>query len=214
MVDHLEVLNNWAPALLFFSAFSFLNFILLSLFIAVILENFEVAEAEKLKLQMEQADNQAQKELDKRRKPKVTFAHRIVWLLRGEGHKTGSLCTYAEPPNVDPDNGQFLPGTKWYSDNKSFFVFDEDSSFRRLMLRIALDEESRSSKDINKTNEPNPIFDKIVLAAILLSTVLLAIEGPEGSLDAEILDQFAHINLILYVVFMFEFFVKIFAVSH
>ena len=57
MVDHLEVFNGWAPALLFFFAFSFMNFILLSLFIAVILENFEVAEAEKLLLQMQQADN-------------------------------------------------------------------------------------------------------------------------------------------------------------
>ena len=55
MHDHMYIYNLWTPPLLFFSSFVFCNYTLLSLFIAVILENFEIAEGEKLELQKQAA---------------------------------------------------------------------------------------------------------------------------------------------------------------
>ena len=56
-----KVRPGWITWFIFFANFSFCNFILLSLFIAVILENFEVAEAEKMKLQANMRETKMRK---------------------------------------------------------------------------------------------------------------------------------------------------------
>ena len=51
----------------------------------------------------------------------------------------------------------------------------------------------------------NIIFDNTVLAAIIIGTILLAIEGPPGSLPAETLYLFDRINDVLFLIFLVEF---------
>ena len=76
--DHLYIFNDWAPAIFFFLAFAFMSYILLSLFIAVILENFEIAEEEKMKLQTEVVLTKAEKAELNRRRPKIFVQHRLI----------------------------------------------------------------------------------------------------------------------------------------
>ena len=196
--DHMQVVNGWLPPILFFFNFAFCNFILLSLFIAVILENFEVAEAEKMKLQVEARKKAEEEEERAKTKPKVTFVHRIVWLFRGEGHKEGSIWSFHQPPNTDPENGLFLPGDKWYNDDNSLFMFGPDNMLRKQAMWLS----------------ENAIFDTIVLVAILLGTFMLAWEGPKGSLGGvnvaglPLKDIFEGISFILYLIFLFELGVK------
>ena len=135
MHDHMAIYNIWAPPLLFFSAFVFCNYTLLSLFIAVILENFEIAEAEKLALQKEAA---VKKKVDEERAkalPIVTFVHRLTWLFGGTGKREGSLWSYTRPANTD-DEGCFLPGGLWYNNDVALFVFGPDAPFRKACLAI------------------------------------------------------------------------------
>ena len=100
---------------------------LLSLFIAVILENFEVAEAEKMELQKKQRENaELAEELD-RLKPKVTFVHSLTWLLGGEGAEPGFGWGYSDPPDVDPLDGRFNAGEKWYNDDNALFCMSIES---------------------------------------------------------------------------------------
>ena len=65
--------------------------------------------------------------------------------------------------------------------------------------------------------ERNPWFERMVMGAILISSILLAYEGPADSLeglifydDVLIPDALAFLDTIFYGVFMFEFFTKIF----
>ena len=92
MHDHMEMAPGWITPLLFFFNFGFCNFILLSLFIAVILENFEIAEKEKMELQLEKMQDENYKKEEKSKQPKITFVHRLVWLCGGEGKKPGTVC--------------------------------------------------------------------------------------------------------------------------
>lgn len=158
----------------------FCNFILLSLFIAVILENFEVAEAEKMKLQMGQREQKLKKAEEEQRKPKIYFVHRLTWLLGGTkaGKKPGTLCGLGDDVLVDPDDGKLLPGESWYNDDNSLFVLGPANKFRTGARKLA----------------DNVIFDGIVLCAIILGTVLLALEGAPKSLPAETLKSFDLIN--------------------
>jgi hypothetical protein len=64
--------------------------------------------------------------------------------------------------------------------------------------------------------ERNPWFERTVMAAILISSVLLAYEGPADSLEGLILyddylitDALASLDTCFYMVFMFEFFTKV-----
>ena len=57
----------------------------------------------------------------------------------------------------------------------------------------------------------SPTFDAAVLAAICLSTVVLAVEGPPGSLPAETLYLFERVNQVFFVVFIVEFVAKVLA---
>eukprot|EP01043_Picozoa_sp_COSAG02_P015294 COSAG02_NODE_649_length_18914_cov_30.645868_1_plen_1639_part_10 len=92
MHDHMEMAPGWITPLLFFLNFAFCNFILLSLFIAVILENFEIAEKEKVELQVEKMKDENYKKAEAAKKPKISFVHRLVWLCGGEGKKPGTVC--------------------------------------------------------------------------------------------------------------------------
>lgn len=288
MHDYMYVFtNSAAPAILFFVNFAFCNFILLSLFIAVILENFEVAEAEKMKMQLDAHKTTKEEADEARKKPKVTFVHRISWLFGGTGASkgfgfgfdkdennihplTGNLLAMDDPTanlvskvlelgvpedllqwSIEgqhenyPEEGQCpvlqneaqlrkqLPGrmdwaptneeiieiaikwsenavtkeeleaiegqgaTKWYSDDISCFCMPKGSAFREVCVAIA----------------NNYIFiDWIVLFAILLGTVLLAWEGPPGSLDPDLRPIFDIIgDYVLFLVFMVEFLAKVFA---
>jgi hypothetical protein len=102
MHDYMAVFSNsWSPALLFFTNFAFCNFILLSLFIAVILENFEVAEAAKMKMQLD-AHKTVQEKIDESRKmPKVTWVHRLAWMCGGKGKQKGTLMGMDAEKNED-----------------------------------------------------------------------------------------------------------------
>ena len=114
MHDHLELFNGWTPAILYFFNFSFCNFILLSLFIAVILENFEVAEAEKMKMQKEQRKTKIEMEEEERRKPKITFMHRLTFCCGGQGKgdkfMSADLDEFGKSTtlNIHPLNGKIL----------------------------------------------------------------------------------------------------------
>eukprot|EP01048_Picozoa_sp_COSAG05_P006388 COSAG05_NODE_412_length_10089_cov_13.887287_5_plen_990_part_00 len=185
MHDVMEVKGGNIPMLLFFANFSFCNFILLSLFIAVILENFEVAEAEKAALQKQKFENDQIAEQTAAEKPKISFVHRIVWLCGGEGAKPGFGCGMGDHVALDvqgeysekdadgkaTDFGTLMPGTKWYNDDISLFIFAPDSNIRLTMQSLA----------------ENQFFDLSILIAILLGTIMLAIEGPPGSMVDECL---------------------------
>jgi hypothetical protein len=92
MHDYMEARAGSAVVpLLFFANFAFCNFVALSLFIAVILENFAVAEGEKMRLQKAKAESEAEAAARAKRRPKVSFAHRLAWLCGGEGGRAGKL---------------------------------------------------------------------------------------------------------------------------
>jgi hypothetical protein len=101
MHDHMEMAPGWITPMLFFLNFGFCNFILLSLFIAVILENFEIAEKEKMELQREKMQDENFKKEESAKKPKIAFVHRLVWLVGGEGKKPGSLFSIDEGVELD-----------------------------------------------------------------------------------------------------------------
>ena len=217
MNDYMEVYNVWLPALLFFTNFAFCNFILLSLFIAVILENFAVAEASKMEMQKHQHKTNQEKMEDDVRKPKVTFVHRLCWLVKAQGSR-GILGFDPELVNVDTVNGKILPPeytaedrvvesrfsartgmtNKWYNDDRALFVFGPDHPIRSVCRSIA----------------ENPIFDMVVLVAIMVGTVILAYEGPPGyqsDLEEDLVDVFFLIGIVFYFIFLVEFTTKIFA---
>lgn len=206
MHDYLEVRPAAITWMIFFSNFSFCNFILLSLFIAVILENFQIAEAEKMKLQANHRETKLRKAEEDAKKPKIYFSHRLAWLIGGTaaGKKPGTLCSIgpdvevyvSEPFDIeDVDNGLLVAGDKWYNDDKSCFAFGPDHPVRQSMKSFA----------------ENKIFDTIVLCAIGIGTVLLAIEGPPGTLPAETLFLFQMINDFLFCIFLLEFVSKVIA---
>lgn len=128
--DYLEVRGGSITWAIFFANFAFCNFILLSLFIAVILENFQIAEAEKMKLQANQRETKIRKAEEKAKQPHIFFPHRLVWLIGGvkAGKKPGTLFAIgphvevfvSDPFDIDnEDNGLLLAGDKWYNDDKS-----------------------------------------------------------------------------------------------
>jgi hypothetical protein len=207
MHDVMEVKGGIVPPLLFFANFSFCNFILLNLFIAVILENFEIAEAEKAALQKMKYEQDKVAEVEAARKPKIKFVHRLVWLVGGEGKKSGSLCGMSEDVGLDTEGayseldadgdpvefGMIMPGSKWYNDDKALFFMDRDHSARKVTKALA----------------ENQIFDFVVLCAILLGTLLLALEGPPGSIDEDTQFIFDRINDLLFGIFIVEFVAKV-----
>ena len=208
MHDYMEVHHNESVvAGLFMIMFCFENFICLSLFIAVILENFQIAEAKKMQLQVEQSKKKKTKAEKKKKQPRVTFVHRLTWLLGGVGKETGTLWAMKSNPvsnERDPETGLFpdgtemdengliLPGSKWYNNDKALFVLGHENSVRKKAFAI--------------TN--HKYFDILIVAAILTSTVLLAYEGPKGSLDSETEWFCERINDALFVLFVMELTVK------
>eukprot|EP01052_Picozoa_sp_SAG31_P009473 SAG31_NODE_498_length_14861_cov_3.405026_4_plen_561_part_00 len=196
MHDHMAVYNIWAPPLLFFSAFVFCNYTLLSLFIAVILENFEIAEAEKLALQKELAVKKKADAEHAKTLPVITFIHRLTWACGGEGKREGSFWSYARPAKTDED-GIFLPGNKWYNNDEALFALTSDTTFRTFCLAII----------------SHKWFDRAILGCILVSSIMLAAEGPPDSMDPEIFDIFEIVGHCLFFIFMLEFLVKICALG-
>lgn len=215
MHDVMEVKGGIIPALLFTANFSFCNFILLSLFIAVILENFEVAEAEKLELQKQRFEEIEISEKTRAQRPKITFIHRLVWLCGGEGGRGFGTLSMSEEHLLDVEGiygprdssgqplefGTLMPGTKWYNDERSLFSFGPDASIRQAAMRFV----------------ENKYFDKVVLTAIATGTMILALEGPPGSLairgtdavfGAQTQRWFDTINHGLFGIYMIEFVAK------
>ena len=206
MNDYMEVYNGWLPPILFFTNFAFCNFILLSLFIAVILENFAVAEAKKMELQKHQLKTTQEKIEEDMRRPKVTFVHRLCWLVGAQG-KRGLLGFDPEFNNIDTVNGKFLPPdfaipegdereymvesrfsartglkNKWYNDDQALFLLGPTNPFRMICKAVA----------------ENAMFDLVVLCAIMTGTVILAFEGPPGyqsDLEADLETPFYLIGL-------------------
>ena len=84
MNDYMEVFSKWV-CIPFFLWAAFSDYCLLSLFIAVILQNFEIAEEKKLELQKHRHKTQQESAEDEARRVKVSFVHRIVWLFGGQG---------------------------------------------------------------------------------------------------------------------------------
>jgi hypothetical protein len=181
--DVMEVKGGIIPVVLFFTNFAFCNFILLSLFIAVILENFEIAEAEKAALQKEKYKKDQEEEKAAAERPKITFVHRLVWLFGGEGRASGFGCRMGKDVELDVNGkygprdlkgepkefGTLMPGDKWYNDDKALFFMGPEHPARVACRALA----------------ENVIFDTVVLAAILLGTVMLAYEGPPGNMTDE-----------------------------
>ena len=204
MHDYLEVRPGWITWFIFFANFGICNFILLSLFIAVILENFAVAEAEKMALQQGLRETKQRKADEQAKQPKIYFPHRITWLFGGvkAGKKPGTLWSMgpdvavyvSEPLDLeDPKNGMLMAGESWHNDDKALFVFGPDHPARKAMRGLA----------------ENVIFDTTVLSAIILGTVLLALEGPPGTLPAETIQLFDYINDFLFLIFLVEFVAKL-----
>eukprot|EP01052_Picozoa_sp_SAG31_P010413 SAG31_NODE_570_length_14016_cov_10.573543_4_plen_2093_part_00 len=204
MHDYLEVRPGWVTWLIFFSNFGICNFILLSLFIAVILENFAVAEAQKMELQQNLRETKQRKAEETAKKPKIYFPHRLVWLFGGvkAGKKPGTVWSMGKDVKVyisdpfdleDPRNGMLIADERWYNDDKALFFFELDNGVRRSLRALA----------------ENPVFDTAILGAIILGTVLLALEGPPGSLPAETVYLFDKINDVLFLIFVIEFVAKL-----
>eukprot|EP01048_Picozoa_sp_COSAG05_P024940 COSAG05_NODE_6109_length_1021_cov_0.824295_1_plen_284_part_10 len=217
MHDVMEVRGGLIPPLLFIANFAFCNFILLSLFIAVILENFQVAEAEKQELQKLKFENDAEAGKLAAEKPKISFIHRIVWFVGGEGGlKPGRFVINRSAVQLDTEGvfgprdangeplefGTLMPGNKWYNDNMSLFIFGPDNPARRAMRTLA----------------ENKIFDHVVLLAIISGTIILALEGPPDSLRLQgeeavfgknTQDYFDRANDVFFVIFLIEFVSKV-----
>ena len=182
--------------LFFFSCFAFCNFIVLSLFIAVILENFEIAEAKKMAMQVEQSQTKARKAERRKRRPKITFVHRLVWLCGGTGKRPASLWSISDSlvRGTDLDeNGKILAGTKWYNDDNVLFLFGPDNSLRKAAAELSR----------------NKIFDSVVLVAIILGSAILAVEGPKDSLRPQVAFICDRINDCLFVIFLAELLIKV-----
>jgi hypothetical protein len=191
MHDHMYIYNLWTPPLLFFTSFVFCNYTLLSLFIAVILENFEIAEGEKLELQKQAAAKAIEDEIIAKSTARVSFVNRLIWFVGGEGKREESTWSYKKDLPID-DEGYFLPGSKWYNDDLALFTFAPEHPLRKACKSLA----------------EHQLFDNFILLCIIVSTGMLIYEGPPGKVDQEVLDVFAIIGHCLFFIFMVEFMSK------
>ena len=191
MHDHMAIYNLWTPPMLFFSSFIFCNYTLLSLFIAVILENFEIAEAEKLEKQKEAAAKKKEKEVLAKTTARVTFIDRLIYLVGGAGRAEGKLCSPRKDIPLD-DEGYLTAGEKWYNNDSALFMFGPEHPLRVSCYKLA----------------NHVVFDGFILTCIIVSTIMLIYEGPPGARDQDILDIFKLVNHFLFAAFMVELVVK------
>ena len=215
--------EDWAPimykymhcagpaALVFFVIlFSVSNFMMLNLFVAVILMNFENAEEEKLIKQ----ELNYMREVEDNEKSDAEKNAALMWLRQRkdksdpakleamENIRAGIRKAHGEAGDGDGSDWNKAVLTNFEGEDTSLYCLKIDNGFRKLMLDIA----------------NSQAFDYFTLAVIIASSFALAMDKPHNSatqmegVDKDPMDDpLVIFNLVVTVYFFIEFLIKVFA---
>lgn len=202
MYRYMNCSGQWA-VLYFVFVVVVTNFFLLNIFVAVILENFELSEEEKLiKQQSRFTESQGTKALSK------DFALQLADQLQDgpSARKIAKVVEKGLAVDLDADDAT-APDGEEDSDETA-----EDSSPDKTMLCCSMQSEIRM-KCINLTD--STAFDVFIMATIILCAFTIALEGPPDATYLKGEDNLIMLlevcNYIIYVIFLFEMIVKMVA---
>ena len=141
--------------------------IMLNLFIAVILENFSLAEEEKMEKQKLKWDvDHDDRQINRWR----------IAIMRLPGPKQII-------EKVEKGTGEM---------GRSWFIFGPENPFRSCCVSVV----------------SAALFEYFILFLIMISSVMIAYEGPQGSLDLDVFSVFQIVDKILLCIFWLEFFIR------
>ena len=165
----------------FISMYVWMNGILFSLYVAMLLQNFTVAEIEKLPLQKRSYDRKARKAKRKMRQLKQSALIDAVRAehSRGANAQNGTICDELAKAALHSHD-------LTHHSQKSLFCFRLDNRFRLACAQV----------------QQSPAFARTVLIMILVSCAALALEGPQGSQTGALSDFFAVINVLVLIMFV------------
>lgn len=190
-------MNCAGPGAAFYFIFVVLttNFFLLNVFVAVILENFELSEEEKLiKQQSRYAEKQGAKAQSRQ------LAEGLAEALEDgpSGRKIAKVVEKGLALSDDPDNDEDADSVD-DAPAKTCGCCGLESGLRQLCINLC---------------ESNG-FNAFIMVVILICAVVIAAEGPPDAVylrgEDELIAAFEIINYIVYVVFLFEMTVKMIA---
>jgi Ca2+-binding EF-hand superfamily protein len=206
MYAYMECSGFWAVG--FFSvAFCVTNFFLLNLFVAVILMNFEVAEEEKLIKQearyikqmtdgvkTEAERNGAVMYLRNKKEGDLSEEQRVAQAQARRALRKARTASGADSPggmnSMNPDEGEGR-------ENVALGCCGFQNPLRKALIAT-----------VNHWS-----FEAVVLVVIVISSIALAAEGPEGGSSTKLGDAASMFNLAVWAFFMLEFLMKIIALG-
>ena len=149
---------TWVIQLFFIVMFVWMNCILFSLYLAMLLENFSVPEQEKLPMQKLQYDKKVAKDLLSKKSATKKFS--LLQNTIKEDKNKGMAVADGESV-LHKFNHSALHADLSLSENKSLYIFQLDSHFRKYCAKI----------------QESKYFQKMVMGLIGFSCVSLALEG-------------------------------------
>ena len=175
--------------LFFIAQYLWMNCILFSLFIAMLLENFNLTEEEKMPIQKKVWERRKRKALKHWRQGRGSLMVRTLNDEKSKGvSHTGSesmkekLLHAAAVADLEDNN------------NKSLYLFTLNHSFRLKCAAL----------------QANPVFSNGILILIMMSCISLAVEGPKGGYVMQNFGAlFESINVIVLGAFVFEASLKV-----
>lgn len=199
------------PAVFFFCIlFAVSNFMMLNLFVAVILMNFELAEEEKLIKQ----ENQYMREVEANGKTDAEKNSALMWLRhrkdRADPNKleamdnirAGIRKAHGEAGDDDGSGWNRAVVSNYEGEDTSLFCLTLDHPFRKVMISIG----------------DSKAFDIVTLIIIVAASVALALDKPhnaasvaDGVAKDPLDDPLVIFNIVVTVYFVFEFLIKVFA---
>eukprot|EP01047_Picozoa_sp_COSAG01_P007944 COSAG01_NODE_306_length_19162_cov_14.196611_20_plen_1802_part_00 len=198
MYRYMKCSGNWAAAYFVLSVLA-TNFVFLDIFIAVVLENFELSEDEKkIKQQSNFLTDPAHASRVATLAAKAGVKERQVGKLIEQGTALSSATdetgeTSADQVEFDEENP---PSVKNNGMEVALCCLDQDSSLRQSAQAMIT----------------NPVFDYCILGAIVVSSLVLAVEGPPNAAylkgeDGLILAM-EIVNYIVYGIFVLEMVIR------
>jgi hypothetical protein len=178
-----------AIQLFFIAQYLWMNCILFSLFIAMLLENFNLTEDEKMPIQKKVWERRKRKALKHWRAGRGSLLIKTL-----DGEKSKGVAHTADDTMAEKLVHAAAVADLEDSHNKSLYLFTLDHPFRLRCAGI----------------QGHPVFRNGIMALIMISCISLAIEGPkEGYVMQNFGVFFDSINLIVLGAFVFEALLKI-----
>ena len=178
---------EWTIQVYFILQYVWMNSVLFSLYIAMLLDNFSIPEEDKMPTQKRVYDRQKRAAARKMRKMHASVLVQTINESTQKGHThsdDGSMVDRLRHAAHGADLSS--------SDNKSLYLFTLNHPMRIRAAKL----------------QSNPYFSKAILILIMFSCLSLALEGPgEGSpgLVQEYLGEFfRYVNVLVLVAFAFE----------